>query len=78
MIFCWFLQRERIRRFINGLTYQLLIFMIRERVSGATFEKVVDITREIESVRHPELDDRATKWPRGSDSYDGAPSRGPF
>ena len=35
--------RERIRRFIDGLTYQLWLLMTRERVSGATFDEVVDI-----------------------------------
>ncbi|XP_070011329.1 uncharacterized protein [Nicotiana sylvestris] len=43
--------RERIRRFVDGLTYQLQILMTRERVSGASFEEVVDIARDIESIR---------------------------
>ena len=42
--------RERIRRFVDGLTYQLHILMTRERVMGATFEEVVDNAREIEAV----------------------------
>ncbi|XP_070044879.1 uncharacterized protein [Nicotiana tomentosiformis] len=42
--------RERIRRFIDGLTFQLRVFMTRDRVSGATFEEVVDIARQIELV----------------------------
>ncbi|XP_070046985.1 uncharacterized protein [Nicotiana tomentosiformis] len=37
--------RERIRMFIGGLTYQLRLLMTWERVSGATFDEVVDITR---------------------------------
>ncbi|XP_070018311.1 uncharacterized protein [Nicotiana sylvestris] len=47
----------------------------RERVSGATFEEVIDIAREIESVYHWEQDDREAKRPRGFGSYGGAPSR---
>ncbi|XP_070054972.1 uncharacterized protein [Nicotiana tomentosiformis] len=42
---------ERIRRFIDGLTYQLRLLITRERVSGATFDEVVDIARQIEVVR---------------------------
>ncbi|XP_070034456.1 uncharacterized protein [Nicotiana tomentosiformis] len=37
--------RERIRRFIDGLTYHLWLFMTKERVSGATFDEVFDIAR---------------------------------
>ncbi|XP_070054908.1 uncharacterized protein [Nicotiana tomentosiformis] len=40
--------RDRIRRFIDGLTYQLRLLMTRERVSGATFDEVVDIARQLE------------------------------
>ncbi|XP_070015317.1 uncharacterized protein [Nicotiana sylvestris] len=69
------LHRERIRRFVDGLTYQLQILMTRERVSGSTFEEVVDIAREIESVCCQERDEREAKRPRGSGSFGGAPSR---
>ncbi|XP_070035418.1 uncharacterized protein [Nicotiana tomentosiformis] len=37
--------RERIRRFIDGLTFQLRLLMTRERMSGATYDEVVDIAR---------------------------------
>ncbi|XP_070040220.1 uncharacterized protein [Nicotiana tomentosiformis] len=50
--------RERIRRFIDGLTYQLRLLMIKERVSGATFDKVMDIARQIEMVRIQERGER--------------------
>ncbi|XP_070036378.1 uncharacterized protein [Nicotiana tomentosiformis] len=46
--------RERISRFIYGLTYQLQLLMTRERVSGATFDEVVDIARQIEVVSSQE------------------------
>ena len=70
--------RERIRRFVDGLNYHLCILMTRERVLGATFEEVVDITHEIEAVRRQEREEREAKRPRGSGSYSGAPSRGQF
>ncbi|XP_070049488.1 uncharacterized protein [Nicotiana tomentosiformis] len=43
--------REKIRRFSDGLTYQLRLLMTRGRVSCATFDEVVDIARQIEIVR---------------------------
>ncbi|XP_070014965.1 uncharacterized protein [Nicotiana sylvestris] len=70
-------RRARIRRFVDGLTYQLRILMTRERVSGATFEEVVDIAHEIESL-HRQREEREAKRPRGSGSYSGAHSRGQF
>ncbi|XP_070057632.1 uncharacterized protein [Nicotiana tomentosiformis] len=68
--------RERIRRFIDGLTYQLRLLMTRESVSGATFDEVVDITRQIEVVRSQECSDREAKRPRGSGGFGGVPSGG--
>ncbi|XP_070037206.1 uncharacterized protein [Nicotiana tomentosiformis] len=65
--------RERIRRFIDGLTYQLRLLMTRERVSGATFDEVVDITRQIEMVCSQE---REAKRPRGSGGPSGVHSGG--
>ncbi|XP_070055415.1 uncharacterized protein [Nicotiana tomentosiformis] len=47
-----FLEKERIRRFIDGLTYQLRLLMTQERVFGATFDEVVDIARQIEMFYH--------------------------
>ncbi|XP_070045438.1 uncharacterized protein [Nicotiana tomentosiformis] len=41
-------ERERIRRFIDGLHYQLHFVMTRESVSGARFDEVVDIARRLE------------------------------
>ncbi|XP_070045395.1 uncharacterized protein [Nicotiana tomentosiformis] len=43
--------RERIMRFIDGLTFQLRLLVTRERVSSANFDEVVDIARQIEMVR---------------------------
>ncbi|XP_070046642.1 uncharacterized protein [Nicotiana tomentosiformis] len=66
--------RERIRRFIDGLTYQLWLLMTRERVSGATFNEVVDIALQIEMVRSQEREEREAKRPRDSGSPSGVPS----
>ncbi|XP_070046574.1 uncharacterized protein [Nicotiana tomentosiformis] len=46
--------RGRIRRFIDGLIYQLWLLIARESVSGATFDEVVNITWQIEMVRSQE------------------------
>ncbi|XP_070046235.1 uncharacterized protein [Nicotiana tomentosiformis] len=56
--------RERIRRFIDGLTYQLRLLMTHERVSSATFDEVVDIPRQIEMVCIQEYGEREAKSPR--------------
>ncbi|XP_070017093.1 uncharacterized protein [Nicotiana sylvestris] len=70
--------RERIMRFVNGLTYQLRILITRERVTGATFKEVVDIASEIELVRRHDQEEREAKRPRGSGNFSSAPSRGQF
>ena len=72
------IDRERIWRVVDGLTYQLHILMNRERVIGATFEEVVDIAREIESVRRQEPEEIEAKRHQGSGSYSGTSSRGQF
>ncbi|XP_070046175.1 uncharacterized protein [Nicotiana tomentosiformis] len=68
--------RERIRRFIDGLAYQFRLLLTRERVSGATFDVVVDIARQIEVVCSQERGEREAKRPRGSGGSGGLPSRG--
>ncbi|XP_070058171.1 uncharacterized protein [Nicotiana tomentosiformis] len=70
--------REKIRRFIDGLTYQLRLLMTRERVSGATFDEVVDIVRQIEMVRNQERGERESKRPCGPGDFSGVPSGGQF
>ncbi|XP_070005162.1 uncharacterized protein [Nicotiana sylvestris] len=46
-----------------------------ERVTGATFEEVLDIAREIESVHCQEREEREAKRPQGSGGYSGTLSR---
>ncbi|XP_070046409.1 uncharacterized protein [Nicotiana tomentosiformis] len=72
------IDRERIKRFIDGLTYQLRLFMTRKRVSGATFDEVIDIARQIEMVCNQERGEREAKRPRGSSGFSGVPSGGQF
>ncbi|XP_070035989.1 uncharacterized protein [Nicotiana tomentosiformis] len=76
----WFVptDRERIRRFIDGLGFQLRLLMTRERVSGVTFDKVVDISRQIEMVQGQERTEREAKRPRGQGGFSGAPQGGQF
>jgi len=68
--------RDRIRRIIDGLSYQLQLLMTLERVSDATFDEVVDIARQIETVCNQEHEEREAKRPRSSGDFSGVPSGG--
>ncbi|XP_070045391.1 uncharacterized protein [Nicotiana tomentosiformis] len=68
--------RKRIRRFFDGLTYQLGLLMTRGRVSGAIFDEVVDIAWQIEMVRSQERGEREAKRPSGSGDFSGVPLGG--
>ncbi|XP_070032871.1 uncharacterized protein [Nicotiana tomentosiformis] len=70
--------RERIMRFIDGFGFQLRLLMTRERISGVTFDKVVDIARQIKMVQGQKRTDREAKRPRGQGGFSGAPQRGQF
>nr|XP_009782669.1 PREDICTED: uncharacterized protein LOC104231375 [Nicotiana sylvestris] len=70
--------RERIRRFVNGLNYPIHILMARERILSHTFEDAVDVACDIEMDRRLEREKREAKRSRGSASHSGAPSRGQF
>ncbi|XP_070035493.1 uncharacterized protein [Nicotiana tomentosiformis] len=69
-------ERERIRRFIDGLSYQLHFVMTRANTSGARFDEEVDIARRLELVRSKEREERETKRPRGSGGFSGVPYGG--
>ncbi|XP_070032869.1 uncharacterized protein [Nicotiana tomentosiformis] len=69
-------KRGRIRRFIGGLNYQLRFVMIRDSVSGARFDEVVDIARRLELVLSQVCEEREAKRPRGLGGFSGVPSRG--
>ncbi|XP_070024836.1 uncharacterized protein [Nicotiana sylvestris] len=70
--------RERIRRFVDGLNYPIRILMTRDRATAVTFEEVVDAARHIETDRRREREEREAKRPRGSGNFSGAMSRGQF
>ncbi|XP_070054478.1 uncharacterized protein [Nicotiana tomentosiformis] len=70
--------RQRIRMFIDGLTYQLRLLMTRERVSCATFDEVVNIARQIEMVRSQEHGEREVKRLHSSGGFSDVPSGGPL
>ncbi|XP_023773747.1 uncharacterized protein LOC111922420, partial [Cyanistes caeruleus] len=75
--FNWWEAYER-RRPVDAapLTWQQFstLFLERERVLSATFEEVVDIAREIETVRRQEREEREVKRPRGSGRTDASAS----
>lgn len=50
--------------------------MTWEWVSGATFDEVFDIARQIEMVCNQEHGEREAKWPQGSGIFYGVPSGG--
>ncbi|XP_070046908.1 uncharacterized protein [Nicotiana tomentosiformis] len=68
--------RERIRRFIDGLIYQLQLLITREWVSGGTFDEMVDIAQQIEMVRSQKREEREAKRPQGSGGPRGVHSGG--
>ncbi|XP_070057324.1 uncharacterized protein [Nicotiana tomentosiformis] len=69
-------ERENIRRFIDGLSYQLCFVMTRENASGARFNEVVDIARRLELVLSSECEEREARRPRGLGGFSGVLSRG--
>ncbi|XP_070042944.1 uncharacterized protein [Nicotiana tomentosiformis] len=64
-------ERERIRRFIDGLNYQLHFVITRESVSGARFYEVVGIAQWLDLVHIQEREEREAKRPRGSGGFSG-------
>ncbi|XP_070039105.1 uncharacterized protein [Nicotiana tomentosiformis] len=68
--------RGSIKWFIDDLTYQLRLLVTREKVSGTTFDEVVDIARQIEVVHSQERGETEAKRPRCSGSFGGVPSGG--
>ncbi|XP_070042634.1 uncharacterized protein [Nicotiana tomentosiformis] len=69
-------ERERIRRFTDGLNYQLHFVMTRENTSGARFHEVVDIAWRIELPCIQEQEEREAKRPHGSGDFSGVLSGG--
>ncbi|XP_070035352.1 uncharacterized protein [Nicotiana tomentosiformis] len=53
--------RERVRRFIKGLDYDVKICMARELQTDAPFQQVVEIARKIEGVIGEERESKEAK-----------------
>ncbi|XP_070032170.1 uncharacterized protein [Nicotiana tomentosiformis] len=67
-------ERERIKRFINGLNYQLRFVMTRENASGARFDEVIDIARRLELILSQDREEREAKRPGGWCGFSGVSS----
>ncbi|XP_070050670.1 uncharacterized protein [Nicotiana tomentosiformis] len=63
--------RDRVRRFIDGLNYRLRFVMTREIASGPRFDEVVDIARRLEQVCIQEREEWEAKRPRGLGGFSG-------
>ncbi|XP_070054718.1 uncharacterized protein [Nicotiana tomentosiformis] len=76
-------RREELRQGdMSMMQYDMRFFELSrhagERVSGATFDEVVDIAWQIEMVRSLERGEKVAKRPRGLGDYNDVPSRGQF
>lgn len=58
--------RERVRRFIEGLDYDIKICMARELQTDTPFQLVVEIARKIEGVLVEERESKEAKRSRRS------------
>ncbi|XP_070056603.1 uncharacterized protein [Nicotiana tomentosiformis] len=67
-------EREKVRRFIDGLTYTIRLQMANETESDISFQTAVDIARRIEMVPTQERGSVSNKRPLHSDSFNGASS----
>ncbi|XP_070057733.1 uncharacterized protein [Nicotiana tomentosiformis] len=63
--------RERARRFIEGIDYDLKICMARELQTDIPFQQVVEIVRMLESVRSEERESKEAKRSRNSGGFSG-------
>ncbi|XP_070042171.1 uncharacterized protein [Nicotiana tomentosiformis] len=68
---------ERVRRFIDGLTYTIMLQMAKEAGSDISFQTSVNIARRIELVRAHERGPVSDKRPRHSASHGASRSHGP-
>ncbi|XP_070042546.1 uncharacterized protein [Nicotiana tomentosiformis] len=69
-------ERERIRRFIDGFSYQLHFSITQENAPGARLDEVVDIAQRLELVRSQELKEREAKRPRSLGGFSNVSSGG--
>ncbi|XP_070034873.1 uncharacterized protein [Nicotiana tomentosiformis] len=69
-------EREKIRRFINGLNHQFYFVMTLGNIAGAKFDEVVDSARRLDMVRTQKREERESKRSRGPGNSSGVPSGG--
>ncbi|XP_070049832.1 uncharacterized protein [Nicotiana tomentosiformis] len=69
-------EKEKLRRFIDGLTYTIRLQMAKETMSDIFFQTAVDITRQIKMVRAQERGQVSDKRPHYFGGFSGASSRG--
>ncbi|XP_070015331.1 uncharacterized protein [Nicotiana sylvestris] len=69
-------KRERVRRFIDGLTFTIRLQMAKETGDDITFHRAIDIAGRIEMVRAQERAPVSDKRPHHSCSFSGASSGG--
>ncbi|XP_070034631.1 uncharacterized protein [Nicotiana tomentosiformis] len=69
-------ERDKIRKFIDGLNYGLRFCMAREVAINARFDQVVKIYKLLEQVHRMERDEREAKRPCSSGGFSSASSGG--
>ncbi|XP_070036187.1 uncharacterized protein [Nicotiana tomentosiformis] len=69
-------EKERVRRFIDELTYTIRLQMAKETGSDISFQTTVNIARQIELVHAQEIGSVSYKRPRYSGNFRGASSGG--
>ncbi|XP_070055011.1 uncharacterized protein [Nicotiana tomentosiformis] len=63
--------RERVRRFIEGLDYDLKICMARKLQTDSLFQQVVEIARRIDGVLGDERESKEAKRSQSSRGFSG-------
>ncbi|XP_070052634.1 uncharacterized protein [Nicotiana tomentosiformis] len=69
-------KKERVRRFIDGLTYGIRLQMAKETEDDISFTKVAEISRRIENNRGQAREMTSNKRPRYFGGFSGASSGG--
>ncbi|XP_070046357.1 uncharacterized protein [Nicotiana tomentosiformis] len=63
--------RERVRRFIERIDYDIKIYKARELQTNSPFQQVVEIVRKIEGVSDEERESKEAKRSRRSGGFSG-------
>ncbi|XP_070042667.1 uncharacterized protein [Nicotiana tomentosiformis] len=64
--------RDQVRRFIDGLNYDLRFSIARGLEIDTPFQLVVEIAHRLERMRGQDREDREAKMPRDSRGFSGA------